>query len=54
MVAPAAYSGDIFVAGGSTVYPHAEAMVICFRQEGFAGNITIDNSSAYVLLARLL
>ena len=40
---PAEYSGDIIMAGSSTVYPLAEAMAIRFNQEGFAGNITIDS-----------
>ncbi len=43
MVDPAEYSGDIIMAGSSTVYPLAEAMAIRFNQEGFAGNITIDS-----------
>jgi phosphate transport system substrate-binding protein len=43
MVDPADYSGDIIMAGSSTVYPLAEAMAIRFNQEGFGGNITIDS-----------
>ena len=43
MVDPATYSGDIIMAGSSTVYPLAEAMAIRFDQEGFAGNTTIDS-----------
>lgn len=40
---PASVSGDIIIAGSSTVYPLAEAMVERFKDEGFAGNITIDS-----------
>jgi phosphate transport system substrate-binding protein len=40
-VNPADYSGDIAIAGSSTVYPLAERMADLFRQEGFAGEITI-------------
>lgn len=43
MVDPAAYSGDVILAGSSTVYPLAETMAIRFGQEGFIGNITIDS-----------
>ena len=43
MVDPADYSGEIIVAGSSTVYPLAETMAIRFGEEGFAGNITIDS-----------
>ena len=42
-VNPADYSGDIALAGSSTVYPLAERMADLFRQEGFAGEITIDS-----------
>ena len=40
-VDPAAFSGDVTVAGSSTVYPLAEAMAERFEDEGFGGNITI-------------
>lgn len=40
-VNPADYSGDIAIAGSSTVYPLSERMADLFRQEGFAGEITI-------------
>ncbi len=42
-VNPAEYSGSIAIAGSSTVYPLAERMADLFRQEGFAGEITIDS-----------
>ncbi len=42
-VNPADYSGDIALAGSSTVYPLAERMSDLFRQEGFTGEITIDS-----------
>jgi len=40
-VDPAALSGDIAVAGSSTVYPLAEALAERFNEEGFSGQITI-------------
>ena len=40
---PASVSGDIIAAGSSTVYPLAERMAERFKDEGFAGNITIDS-----------
>jgi phosphate transport system substrate-binding protein len=40
---PATVSGDIIAAGSSTVYPLAERMAERFKDEGFAGNITIDS-----------
>ena len=42
-VNPLAVSGDIIVAGSSTVYPLTERMAERFRDEGYAGNITIDS-----------
>ena len=42
-VDPASVSGDIISAGSSTVYPLAEVMAERFKDEGFAGNITIDS-----------
>ena len=38
-----AVTGDIISAGSSTVYPLTERMAEMFRDEGYAGNITIDN-----------
>lgn len=43
LVDPLASSGDIAVAGSSTVFPLAERMAERFQDEGFAGNITIDS-----------
>ena len=43
VVNPAEYSGNIALAGSSTVFPLAERMADLFRQEGFAGEITIDS-----------
>lgn len=40
-VDPAVLSGDIAVAGSSTVYPLAEALAERFNEEGFSGQITI-------------
>lgn len=42
---PADYSGDIVMAGSSTVYPVSEKMVELFNDEGFAGmgNIKLDS-----------
>ena len=42
-VNPLAVSGDIIVAGSSTVYPLTERMAERFIAEGYAGNITIDS-----------
>jgi phosphate transport system substrate-binding protein len=42
-VNPLEVSGDIIVAGSSTVYPLTERMAERFRDEGYAGNITIDS-----------
>jgi phosphate binding protein len=40
---PASVSGDIIAAGSSTVYPLIERMAERFKDEGFAGNLTIDS-----------
>ena len=42
-VDPASLSGDIIVAGSSTVYPLSERMALLFKEEGYAGNITVDS-----------
>lgn len=42
-VDPLEVSGDIIMAGSSTVFPLAERMAERFADEGFAGNITIDS-----------
>lgn len=42
-VDPAAYSGNISLAGSSTVYPLVERMSERFSEEGFTGSITIDS-----------
>jgi phosphate binding protein len=42
-VDPLSVTGDIIVAGSSTVFPLTEAMAARFRDEGYAGNITIDS-----------
>lgn len=42
-VNPLEVSGDIVVAGSSTVYPLTEAMAERFVDEGYSGNITIDS-----------
>jgi len=41
--APEAVSGDIVVAGSSTVFPLAERMIERFSEEGFDGNATYDS-----------
>jgi len=43
MYAPDAVSGDITVAGSSTVFPLAERMIERFSEEGFGGNATYDS-----------
>ncbi|HID35620.1 MAG TPA: PstS family phosphate ABC transporter substrate-binding protein [Anaerolineae bacterium] len=42
-VNPGEITGDIIVAGSSTVFPLAERMAERFRAEGYRGNITIDS-----------
>ncbi len=42
-VDPLSVSGDIAIAGSSTVFPLAEAMVARFEDEGYSGLITIDS-----------
>jgi phosphate transport system substrate-binding protein len=42
-VDPGTVTGDIIAAGSSTVYPLTERMADRFRDEGYAGNITIDS-----------
>lgn len=43
LYAPDAISGDIVVAGSSTVFPLAERMIERFAEEGFDGNATYDS-----------
>jgi phosphate transport system substrate-binding protein len=43
MADPLAVSGDIIMAGSSTVFPLAERMVERFQDEGFSGSPTIDS-----------
>jgi len=40
---PATLEGDIATAGSSTVFPLSEAMAEIFREDGYAGNLTIDS-----------
>lgn len=42
-VNPLEVTGDIIVAGSSTVYPLTEAVAERFTDEGYGGNITIDS-----------
>jgi phosphate transport system substrate-binding protein len=42
-VDPAAATGNIVTAGSSTVFPLTQAMAERFKDEGYAGNITIDS-----------
>lgn len=42
-VNPLEVKGDIISAGSSTVFPLAEAIAARFKDEGYAGNITIDS-----------
>lgn len=42
-VNPLELSGDVVIAGSSTVFPLAERMAERFEDEGFAGSITIDS-----------
>jgi len=43
MFAPDAVSGDVVIAGSSTVFPLAERMIERFTEEGFDGNATYDS-----------
>lgn len=43
MVDPLDVTGDIAVAGSSTVFPLAEAMAARFENEGYSGQVTIDS-----------
>ena len=43
MYMPDAVSGDIVIAGSSTVFPLAERMIERFGEEGFGGNATYDS-----------
>jgi phosphate transport system substrate-binding protein len=42
-VDPASVSGNVVIAGSSTVYPLTERMVERFSEEGFGGQITVDS-----------
>ena len=42
-VDPLSVSGDVAVAGSSTVFPLAEAMAARFEDEGYSGLITVDS-----------
>ncbi len=43
MVDPLDVTGDIAMAGSSTVFPLAEAMAARFENEGYSGQVTIDS-----------
>jgi phosphate transport system substrate-binding protein len=43
MYAPDAVSGDVVIAGSSTVFPLAERMIERFAEEGYDGNATYDS-----------
>jgi len=43
MVNPLEVEGDIILAGSSTVFPLAEAMMVRFQDEGYGGKPTIDS-----------
>ncbi|RPI84074.1 MAG: PstS family phosphate ABC transporter substrate-binding protein [Chloroflexi bacterium] len=42
-VDPASVSGNVLIAGSSTVYPLTERMVERFIEEGYSGQITVDS-----------
>jgi phosphate binding protein len=42
-VDPATVQGDVIIAGSSTVYPLTQRMADNFKQEGYAGQMTIDS-----------
>ncbi|MCY4023741.1 MAG: substrate-binding domain-containing protein [Anaerolineaceae bacterium] len=43
VVIPAFVDGDIIAAGSSTLFPLSDAIATRFRDEGYAGNITVDS-----------
>jgi phosphate transport system substrate-binding protein len=43
MVDPLEVTGDIIIAGSSTVYPLAERMAERFNEEGYSGNVSVDS-----------
>ena len=42
-VIPSFVDGSIIIAGSSTVFPLSDAIATRFRDEGYSGNITVDN-----------
>ena len=42
-VVPSFVDGNIIIAGSSTVFPLSDAIATRFRDEGYAGNITVDS-----------
>ncbi len=42
-VVPAFVDGDLIAAGSSTVFPLSDVIATRFRDEGYAGNITVDS-----------
>ncbi|MBC7814703.1 MAG: phosphate ABC transporter substrate-binding protein PstS family protein [Burkholderiales bacterium] len=42
-VDPLSVTGDVITAGSSTVFPLSEAVAELFGEEGYSGNVTIDN-----------
>ncbi len=43
LVDPLAVTGDLIIAGSSTVFPLSEAVAMLFVDEGYAGEITVDS-----------
>ena len=42
-IVPSFVDGNIIIAGSSTVFPLSDAIATRFRDEGYAGNITVDS-----------
>ena len=51
-VDPSAFSGDIAIAGSSTVYPLTLRISEMFEERGFTGNVTIENVGSTAGLRR--
>lgn len=51
-VAPAGVTGNIVIAGSSTVYPLTQKIAEQFRADGYTGNITVDSIGSGAGIAR--
>ncbi len=51
-VSPASVTGNIVIAGSSTVYPLTQKIAEQFRADGYAGNLTVDSIGSGAGIAR--